>query len=81
MSHTPTTAGTKLKADAHTKLLVYFKDGNARTWYSRSNASSYVPVNPRDLEIKRLKSMRRAATPKSTSPLSTTSTLERRRPE
>ena len=55
MPHTPTAAGTKLKADAHTKLLVYFKDGNARTWYGRSNANSYVPVDPRELEIKRLK--------------------------
>ncbi|MBF9239485.1 hypothetical protein I2I05_18980 [Hymenobacter sp. BT683] len=55
MSHPAPTPGEKLKAAAHTKLLVYFKDGNARTLYGRSNASTYVPLDPRELEIKRLK--------------------------
>lgn len=55
MSYTPSEAGQKLKEAASIKLLVYFKDGNARTWYGRPTASNYTPVDPRELEIKRLK--------------------------
>jgi hypothetical protein len=55
MSYTPTAAGQKLAAEALTKLIVYFKDGNSRTFNGRHNASNYTPVDPRELEIKRLK--------------------------
>ena len=55
MSFTPSEAGQKLKEAASVKLLVYFKDGNTRTWYGRPTASNYTPVDPRELEIKRLK--------------------------
>ena len=55
MSYTPTAAGQKLKAEALTKLLVYYLDGNSRTWHGRHNSSHFTPVDPRELEIKRLK--------------------------
>jgi hypothetical protein len=50
-----TPAGQKLADAANTKLIVYFKDGNSRTFLGRSNASNYTPADPRELEIKRLK--------------------------
>ncbi|WP_201979305.1 hypothetical protein [Hymenobacter rubidus] len=55
MSHLPSAAGQKLKDEALTKLLIYFKDGNSRTFHGRHNASTYTPADPRELEIKRLK--------------------------
>ena len=55
MSYAPSAAGQKLVANALTKLLVYFKDGNSRTFHGRHNASNYTPADPRELEIKRLK--------------------------
>jgi hypothetical protein len=55
MPYAPSAAGQKLAAEALTKLLVYFKDGNSRTFHGRHNASHYTPVDPRELEIKRLK--------------------------
>lgn len=55
MPYAPSAAGQKLVNDALTKLLVYFKDGNSRTFHGRHNASNFTPVDPRELEIKRLK--------------------------
>ncbi|WP_210516418.1 hypothetical protein [Hymenobacter terricola] len=64
MSHSPSVAGQKLIAEASTKLLIYFKDGNSRTFHGRPNASSYTPVDPRELEIKRLKRYAESVGPK-----------------
>ena len=55
MAYAPSTTGQKLVAEALTKLLVYFKDGNSRTFHGRHNATNFTPVDPRELEIKRLK--------------------------
>ena len=41
-------------ANAHTKLLVYFLDGNVRTWYGRNNLrEGRIALDPRTVEIKR----------------------------
>ena len=41
-------------AKAHTKLLVYYLDGNVRTWYGRNNLpEGRMAADPRAVEIKR----------------------------
>ncbi len=41
-------------AQAHTKLVVYYLDGNARTWYGRNNLpEGRLAADPRAVEIKR----------------------------
>ena len=40
---------------ALTKLVVYFKDGNARTFHGRHTTQRFTPVDPKALEILRLK--------------------------
>ncbi|RZK30396.1 MAG: hypothetical protein EOO63_06830 [Hymenobacter sp.] len=41
-------------ANAHTKLLVYYLDGNVRTWYGRNNLrEGRIAADPRAVEIKR----------------------------
>ena len=54
MPYSPTQAGQQLAASALTKLIVYFKDGNARTFYGRHNLQGRTVSNPQDLEIQRL---------------------------
>lgn len=54
MSYTRSTAAQKLVDNAHTKLIVYFLDGNTRTQYGRNNFKSGRPANnPRAVEIRR----------------------------
>ena len=55
MPYVPTQAGRQFAAEALTKLVVYFKDGNARTFHGRHTAQRFTPVDPRALEILRLK--------------------------
>ncbi len=44
----------KFIAKAHTKLLVYYLDGNVRTWYGRNNLrGGRLAADPRAVEIKR----------------------------
>ncbi|RZK34686.1 MAG: hypothetical protein EOO57_10640 [Hymenobacter sp.] len=41
-------------ANAHTKLLVYYRDGGVRTWYGRNNLrEGRIAADPRAVEIKR----------------------------
>ena len=41
-------------AQAHTKLLVYYLDGNVRTWYGRNNLrEGRIAADPRAVELKR----------------------------
>jgi hypothetical protein len=54
MSYSRTPAGAQFAAAAFTKLVVYFKDGNARTFHGR-HASKFPLADPRALEIIRLK--------------------------
>jgi hypothetical protein len=53
MSFTPTAAGQKLKDGALTKLLVYFVDGNSRTFYGRHESKNFIPEDPRALALLR----------------------------
>lgn len=44
----------KFIAQAHTKLVVYYLDGNARTWYGRNHLpEGRLAADPRAVEIKR----------------------------
>lgn len=54
MSYTRSASVQKFVDNAHTKLLVYFLDGNVRTWYGRNNIrEGRVAADPRAVEIKR----------------------------
>ena len=53
MSFTPTAAGQALKDQALTKLLVYYRDGNSRTYYGRHEGRGYQAADPRELAIRR----------------------------
>ncbi len=54
MSYARSASVQKFVDNAHTKLLVYFLDGNVRTWYGRSNLrEGRVAADPRAVEIKR----------------------------
>lgn len=54
MSYTRSASVQKFVDNALTKLLVYFLDGNKRTWYGRSNIrEGRVAADPRAVEIKR----------------------------
>lgn len=55
MPYARTPAGHQFVAAALTKLVVYFKDGNARTFHGRHTAQRFAPVDPKALEIMRLK--------------------------
>lgn len=55
MSFAPSAAGEKLKENALTKAICYYTDGNTRTWYGRHDTTKFTPVDPRELEINRLK--------------------------
>ena len=55
MSYSRTPAGAQFAAAAFTKLVVYFKDGNARTFHGRHTTQRFTPVDPKALEIVRLK--------------------------
>jgi len=54
MATTRSTSVQKFIAQAHTKLVVYYLDGNARTWYGRNNLpEGRLAADPRAVEIKR----------------------------
>ena len=54
MSYARSASVQKFVDNAHTKLLVYFLDGNVRTWYGRHNIrEGRVAADPRAVEIKR----------------------------
>jgi hypothetical protein len=54
MSYTRSASVQKFVDNALTKLLVYFLDGNVRTWYGRSHIrEGRVAADPRAVEIKR----------------------------
>lgn len=55
MSYSPSAAGQAFKEQALVKVLVYYTDGNKRTWHGRHEASNYVPADPRELAIIRLR--------------------------
>jgi hypothetical protein len=55
MSPISTSVGASFAATALTKLIVYFKDGNVRTFHGRHTTQKFSPVDPRALEILRLK--------------------------
>jgi hypothetical protein len=43
----------KLKRDSFTKMITYFKDGNARTWYSLDWKHRYSKTRDRNIGMKR----------------------------
>ena len=51
------TGGWKLKRDSLSKLLVYFKDGNARTLWSLDWKNKYSRYLDRNLGLSRLRKM------------------------
>jgi len=54
MSYTRSASAQKLVDNAHTKLLLYFLDGNVRTQYGRHDFNSNCPAkNPRAVELRR----------------------------
>ena len=54
MTTTRSASVQKFIAQAHTKLVVYYLDGNARTWYGRNNLpEGRLAADPRAVEIKR----------------------------
>jgi len=54
MSYTRSASVQKFVDNAQTKLLVYFLDGNVRTWYGRHHIrEGRVAADPRAVEIKR----------------------------
>jgi len=54
MSYTRSASAQKLVDNAHTKLLIYFLDGNVRTQYGRHDFKSNRPAkNPRAVELRR----------------------------
>ncbi|MDX5347293.1 MAG: hypothetical protein LPJ89_04265 [Hymenobacteraceae bacterium] len=54
MNYQRTKAGQKLAEQALTKAVVYFKDGNSRTFHSRDKHTSQAIVN-KQLGINRLR--------------------------
>jgi hypothetical protein len=54
MSYARSASVQKFVDNTHTKLLVYFLDGNMRTWYGRHHLrEGRVAADPRAVEIKR----------------------------
>ena len=54
MATSRSTSVQQFIAKAHTKLLVYYLDGNVRTWYGRNNLpEGRMAADPRAVEIKR----------------------------
>ena len=49
--------GWKLGRDSFTKARIYFKDGNARTFYSLDWKSKYAKTRDRELGLKRLREL------------------------
>ena len=45
--------GWKLKRDSFTKLITYFKDGNARTWYSLDWKHKFSKTRDRNMGMAR----------------------------
>jgi hypothetical protein len=54
MSYTRSASVQKLVDNAHTKLIIWFLDGNVRTQYGRNNIrEGRVAADPRAVELKR----------------------------